>query len=317
MDEAVDAEILGFGDSLLKQGLIPRILEERLGKRTYNLAVGGGLPVASYLLFRKALEAGARPSAVLVDFEPVMLALRPMHSANRLAEVASFADCLDVGWTYGSSPYFNNLATAKLLPSLRYRTEIRRVVVDALAGGPPTDSFVARSWQRWKAERGVHQNPDTSPDQTKSPFWDERFASHMPLRCDRRSVDYIVRFFTLAEERGIPVYWLLPPTHPEIQAARDAGKATAFYTEFVRKMQARFPDLTVVDARHSGLPRNRFYDACHLDGRGARAFSTQVAKVLLRLPSGDTTAPRWVSLSGDRIDTIRQTAAGQRPSRRR
>jgi hypothetical protein len=139
----------------------------------------------------------------------------------------------------------------------------------------------------------------------------------MPLRCDKRSVDYIVRFFTLAEERGIPVYWLLPPTHPEIQAARDAGKATAFYTDFVHKMQARFPDLTIVDARHSGLPRNRFYDACHLDGRGAQAFSTQVAAVLHRLPAREATGPRWVSLSGDRIDTIRQTAAGQRPSRRR
>src|SRR5580693_8460636 len=38
------AEILTFGDSLIKLGILPRVLEARLGRSSYNLAVLGGQP---------------------------------------------------------------------------------------------------------------------------------------------------------------------------------------------------------------------------------------------------------------------------------
>ena len=67
---APDAEILCFGDSMIKFGMAPRVLEDRLGRRAFNLALYAGSPTASYFLLRRPLESGAKPAAVLVDFQP-------------------------------------------------------------------------------------------------------------------------------------------------------------------------------------------------------------------------------------------------------
>src|SRR4051812_42261979 len=68
--KAAGRDVLCFGDSMVKFGVAPRVLEDRLGTKAYNLALYAGSPTASYFLLRRALEAGARPSAILVDFQP-------------------------------------------------------------------------------------------------------------------------------------------------------------------------------------------------------------------------------------------------------
>src|SRR5690349_13984720 len=68
--EARGCRVLAFGDSLIKCGVAPAVIEGRLGGRAHNLAVGGGLPPADYFLLRRALAAGARPRAVLIGHIP-------------------------------------------------------------------------------------------------------------------------------------------------------------------------------------------------------------------------------------------------------
>ena len=59
-DEAVRADILGLGDSLVMHGLAPAVIEARLGKKAYNLAVPSGQPAANLFLLRRMLRAGAQ-----------------------------------------------------------------------------------------------------------------------------------------------------------------------------------------------------------------------------------------------------------------
>src|SRR3954447_9395190 len=40
--KAVGCEVLCFGDSQVKLGLLPRVIEQRLGRPAYNLAIVGG-----------------------------------------------------------------------------------------------------------------------------------------------------------------------------------------------------------------------------------------------------------------------------------
>src|SRR5947209_6511609 len=91
-------EILCFGDSLMKFGVLPRVFETRLGTRTTNLAIPGGLPAASFFLFRRAVEAGARPSVVLVSFKPTILQGRPRDFAPQLAALANARESLELAW---------------------------------------------------------------------------------------------------------------------------------------------------------------------------------------------------------------------------
>ena len=91
--KAANCEILCLGDSLIKFGIVPGVIEERLGRRTYNLAVVGGQAPGSYFLLRQALAAGAHPSALLVDFKPNFLAEDPRGSERQWTELVSTWDC--------------------------------------------------------------------------------------------------------------------------------------------------------------------------------------------------------------------------------
>ena len=65
--DAPGAETLCFGDSVVKFGVAPRVIESWTGRKTWNLAVLGGRPANSYFLLRHALASGARPTALIFD----------------------------------------------------------------------------------------------------------------------------------------------------------------------------------------------------------------------------------------------------------
>ena len=56
-------DVLLFGDSLVKFGLIPRVIEHESGKTVYNFGLHTGQASSSYFLLRRALDSGARPRA--------------------------------------------------------------------------------------------------------------------------------------------------------------------------------------------------------------------------------------------------------------
>ena len=60
-------------------------------------------------------------------------------------------------------------------------------------------------------------------------------------------------------------------------------------------MQARYPDLVVLDGRHSGYDRSALADPMHLNGRGARVLSADVASAVDRHLDGRDLRP-WVEL---------------------
>src|SRR3954454_9782455 len=51
-------EILCLGTSQSSHGLVPRVLEERLGRKTYNLAMCSSPPQADYYLLKRVLDSG-------------------------------------------------------------------------------------------------------------------------------------------------------------------------------------------------------------------------------------------------------------------
>ena len=101
---------------------------------------------------------------------------------------------------------------------------------------------------------------------------------------------YLDRFFAWPESRGIPVFWLIPPMVPALQARHheQAGIDVA-YTRFARRVQERFPNLVVIDGRYASYPPSVFIDPTHLDCQGAAVFSDDLAPIIgrhLALPIG-------------------------------
>jgi hypothetical protein len=100
----------------------------------------------------------------------------------------------------------------------------------------------------------------------------------------------------LAAENQVPVYWLMPPNAPKVMAHRDGNGVHANLDRFVRGLQAQFPNLSVIDARHAGYQNTVFVDPVHLDRDGAVALSADVAEVLRRSLIHSEPVARWVEL---------------------
>jgi hypothetical protein len=277
-----DCGILCFGDSLVKFGVVPRVLEARLDRRgrSYNLAVCNGQAASSYFLLRRALKAGARPSALVVDFAPHLLAAGPGHNLRQWPELMSLGEWLDLGWAARHGAFFAQVSLAGLLPSVKDRDEIRGNIRAALRGESGSHrgeipAYVAH----WRRNRGANIYPQRPSyrgaiDATNPAYFPRAW------RCHPVNEAYLRRFLALADAGAIPVFWLLPPTAPQFQARRDALGLETGQEAFLHRLQHDFANLTIVDGRHAGYDIGLFIDQLHLGRQGAAALSAGLAEVL-------------------------------------
>ncbi len=283
--DALRADVLCFGDSLVEFALVPQVFEERLGGKAYNLALHAGTPSASYFLLKRVLDAGAKPKAVVVDFMPHQVTLNPGHELVRRRawpELATLGNALDLWRTMHDGDLFGAIVLGKTFASVKARPDIRAAIAMGFRGeSRPVDDVLrlAATYRNLKANRGAYVMPTSGrPAPDPSPANGD-FTS---LVYDPTRLVYMDRFLRLATEHNIAVYWLVMPISPELQAVADASGADAQYSEMVRRFERRFPKLVVLDGRRTaGYGPGRFMDTIHLDGKGAAALTNEVADLML------------------------------------
>lgn len=289
--EAPRASVLCFGDSLVKHGILPAVVSERTGLPSYNLAVCAAQAPADYYLLRQALEAGAGPSAVIVNFSPDLMAGGPRYLLRNWPELLGPRECFELALAAHAPSLFTELGLALALPSVRSRFEAREAIVGAFRGdrrSPLPDNL--RHGRNWRANAGAEFVPPNPTYQGQVTESDHKLLMSNSWWCHRVNRAYIEGFLELAERRRIAVYWLLPPMNPALQARRDRSGADARLVGFIRSLQARHPGLVVLDGRHAGFGPEVFLDPVHLDGRGGIALSVAVADQIGKK------AGRWVAL---------------------
>jgi hypothetical protein len=128
-----------------------------------------------------------------------------------------------------------------------------------------------------------------------------------PWTVDPVNEKYIERFLKLARSHNVPVFWTLQPNTPEVDAQREKVGYNAQYEAYVRKCQARFANLFVIDGRHVNYPYQVFNDPVHLDKDGATACTLGLAEILKSYLIDHKTETRWAALPDHRqeIGTIR------------
>jgi hypothetical protein len=290
--------VLGFGDSLLKFGLLPAVVERRTGLPTYNLSVNAGRPPGSYFLLRRALQAGARPRAIAIDYEPNVLSEPPTLNPECWAELADVGDSLELAWAAGEPRLLAKLLLARFFPSARYRFEIRRAVVARLQAQPaPTRDDIPALLRNAEHNRGalVMPHADRPPVRVEPP---NRILFPEHWRCDPLNRRYVRKFLDLASRHQIRVFWVVAPYPPAIQAERERLGQDAAYSRFVDVLCTRSPWVTVLDARRSGYPHTVFWDGiAHLDVQGGTRLSEGVATAVAASLAGKR-GPGWVMLPG-------------------
>lgn len=304
---AVGCDVLFFGDSQARLGLLPRVVEGRTGLSGYNLAVLRGMPASSYGLLKRALAAGARPKAVVVNFNPGLLASRPRLNAALWTRVLGPADAVALLARSRDPGLVVPTALAWIVPTWAVRAGVRDAVLAALGEG---DDDSVRALREDRETRTTHlgalplpENPKfTEPEAERA-----ESATGRTWRCSRVNARYVREFVTLAEAHQARVFWVIPPMSPLLQAKRLRNGQEEAYSKFVSEIMAEHPNVVVVDGRRLRLDRASFVDPIHLSRRGADALSGVVAdalasaQVLRRGRDADHgSAPRGLGARGSR-----------------
>jgi len=293
---AAGSDVLCFGDSLVKYGVLPRVIEAKTGLKAYNLATSAGTMPSAYFLFRRALGAGARPKGVIVDVAALMLKDADPLALQNYPELASVSDCAELAWTDRDPGFFAAALLAKLVPSYGWRFEVRGLIQAAFDGQSASQRQAGAMFrQKWEVQRGAQPTP---PGRVRHPSEADLIDGVSPASwaIEPRNEAYLDRFLGLAGQRGIPVYWLIPPLCPEAHAQRARRGADAVYDRLARSKLTRFPGLVVLDARTSGYDDSVHVDHIHLDRVGASVLSGDIATVLARRIESGTITGSWLNL---------------------
>ena len=211
-------------------------------------------------------------------------------------ELATPGECLDLAWTSRDAGFLTATLLGKLLPSYRCRFEIRASVLAALEGRRASPwPAQAGIWATWKAQDGAQPMPLALGRATPNPDLASKI-SPPAWACDPINAAYFEKFLALAEARKIPVFWLMPPLSPPVQALRTLHGTDDAYTRFARQALGRYPRVVVLDARRANYDESVYIDPIHLDGRGAKVLTGDLAPILADRLRDPGPAPRWVEL---------------------
>ena len=291
--EAARCEVVCLGDSLVKIGVMPEVIQRGTGHRAYNFAMAQAPAPATFFLLRRLLDAGARPRAIVVDFKPSVLAGGPKFSLRHWQEVLSVRECLEIARIDGKPRLLAEIALGRLLPSYRDRFEIREAIGSAFRGErAPTYRTNLLALRNWGMNLGAHRNTpkSTFTGQVEPEIHQKLLSDHW--QCHRVNAVYVDRLLAMAEKYQIPVYWLIPPLPPEMQTRREQTGVDAAFVAFVRSILVKHPGVIIVDGRRSQYQADTFADHTHLNGRGANALSHELAAILAHPQARE----RWIEL---------------------
>jgi hypothetical protein len=302
------SEILCFGSSMIKFGVLPAVIEARTGRPAYNLAVYNGRIMSSYFLFKRALEAGARPAAVVLDCMdgpcPVNVpdVLRKDIEANRpnWPNFVTAAECVEVARAAGSPTLAGELLTARFVPSVRLRFGVRRWVKAGLDGDgrrPFQHNLIVL--RNWNMNRGAQVMPAGAPVTGPTGTFGPPAGPPPGLYRDNATLKtYSRKFLDLAASRGIKVFWVVPPFTPAKQLSRFRDGHLRYQLAHARAMTERYPNMVVVYGADSGYPAGTFSHEIHLNAAGNARFSDDLGAVIARHLNGGgpPIGARWADL---------------------
>ena len=289
------ADILCLGDSRIKLGILPRVMEDRLGVSAYNLAnIGRAGSQQLFPVCDSVLERGLRPRAVLVDFSENLLCLSPGQNAACLGRL---------DWTTRQPR--RRLAFARIPPWRSRRhftcscrvgatgaTEVCCSRFGARGRGAIHSADDPRVFERnWRLNRGAQVAPrEFVPvdDPTDGGWWNLASASGKRVLC-RSAAGH-------GRGRQISVYWVLPPSIPMRRERLEQNGRDASYRQFVAERLARFSCLTVLDGERLIGSLDAFRDPLHVNRDGAVRLSLAVAAATAPRLRGERSEPRWIDL---------------------
>jgi len=291
------ADVLCFGDSLVQFGLYPPVLESVTGTHAYNFALQSGPTPAAYFVLRRVLgRRRTKPRAAIIDTGEGVLDQGPRSTKRPYpwADFLSLTEAAELSLTTRDPDLFVRIVVDKALHSRKNRHEIRADFNCALHGETGFLRKYGRGFSlHWARNRGAQVNPKHDFQEPAYPPSGQRIGTWAADPINRL---YLEKFLDLAAMRGVTVFWLLPPLHPVYHAHSRFRGDEALFTEFVRDVRNRHPEVVVIDGRDAGYDRTVYIDEAHLDAEGATALSQNLGRLVNAYNANPRDFPCWVRL---------------------
>jgi hypothetical protein len=299
--EVATAEILCLGSSLTKFAVHPELIARKTGHSAYNFGLYGGRAASSYYLLAQLLNRGARPRAIVLDFFDGPLptvacfdSRTDLHRGIRFwEELLTYSECVDLSLEARDPAFLAEAILGITVPSIRGRSDIRFEILNAVKEIPGESRTTVYSLLRnWNVNRGsqvmpvARKNPSPEPAAPATEVMADRWENHRLMEI------YTQRLLKLTRERGIPVYWIMPPLSADVIAAEELSGFAPRVRQFADRMVREHSHLILVDARSSGYDRSLFHDATHLNEAGMRSFSEDLGAIIAQTLNEPSTASR-------------------------
>lgn len=287
-------DLLISGSSHAYRGLMPEVLDEKLGCNSYNLSTSLMTMAGRYELLKK--ELGRNPvKTVILDLSYNTL------TRNRITEGPE-------GDLYQLGRYSNYLERMGYFFRHFQLNEYARTYYDTMNRG-------IQSWKRLlrgEGRRGSSEKYATKgwqgADSTPIPPLEEDQVHSRPLRTknDHSDLDYLTKILTLCKEKGIQVILVTLPISERITRMYDGlDEIYGQYVELSRTWGLPFYDFNLYRGK-TGLfsDETAFCDISHMSEEGSRDFTDLLADVLLRIQAGE-------NISGLFYDSYAQAEVGE------
>ncbi len=152
--------VLCMGDSLIKHGLIPRVIEEGSGRGVVNVSAARAPGLFTYFLLRRALDAGAAPEAIVIDAKAAVLLADPEFNLRYWQEILTPRELLTLSRWASTRPFTFAALVGRIVPSIRARLEIRSSVTAAFGGrSNPVPAMNRVLLRNWTVNDGTNLSP--------------------------------------------------------------------------------------------------------------------------------------------------------------
>lgn len=269
--------ILMFGSSRVETGIRPDVINvSGSGPFTFNFGLTGAAPIQEWLAFRRLLDDGVRPRAVLIEIMPALFSdWRPVGESVMPARL-SFRDLADLApYARNSSALWGAWLAARAVPVYGSRFVLLSLVVPNWLPHLSRTDYLWNDIDRWGAGRlpPIVATPDAR--RAGSIRARDEYAHRLKtFAVPPGPAGLLYRFIDDCRKRGIAVAIVLMPEGPTFQKLYPPDSLQRL-NRFIAQLQESM-DVPLIDARN-WVAESDTYDGHHLLPSGAAVFSSRLA----------------------------------------
>lgn len=254
MEGTIEADVLAMGSSRIVKHFDPAVFDSITGVKSYNIGMDGAHitdMLARYNLFK---QRNPLPKVALVNIDYFTLTdnrtkgesqFFPWFIYKRFRKAVSFVRPFSFGQLY--------------IPMYRYDIE----------------NFLRTLCERERPlEKGF--------DPINHPFDEDAVnRSSLVFKANPKFEPYLFQFLDILKEDGVRVVFMFSPWHDDaIAKANTLGQMREYYSKIASERGITLLDYTEMPFSSD---TSYFFDAMHLNGRGAAVFTDSLARDLKRL----------------------------------